>query len=188
MRLLDKSFFAITPVSAGKPIRNATSRLSSITSRPTTRGYQRDSPSALLLRRPQEIPLPMEKPKTQISRLTRKVISATWLGQFLIRARVRHDGAVAVLGRCDPVHASGRRTGSTVGASPPAACGSSMMTVLQTDVATTHRYTGPAACLCPTFCLADCGQPLADYFAAFCPTRPTIVNDDDSFHARSSIA
>ena len=56
-----------------------------------TRGYQRDSPSALLLRRPQEIPLPMEKPKTQISRLTWTVISAAQQGRSAIRARVRHD-------------------------------------------------------------------------------------------------
>ncbi|QRR07574.1 hypothetical protein FPJ27_14885 [Burkholderia sp. MS455] len=47
-----------------------------------TRGYQRDSPSALLLRRPQEIPMPMEKLENQSLRLTRKVISAARGGRW----------------------------------------------------------------------------------------------------------
>ncbi len=58
-----------------------------------TRGYQRDSPSDLLLRRPQEIHLPIEKNRRPtIASLTRKVISAARLGRSPIRAHVRHDG------------------------------------------------------------------------------------------------
>jgi hypothetical protein len=60
-----------------------------------TRGYQRDSPSTLLLRRPQEIPLPMEKPQTWISRLTRKVISAARCDRFPKRPGMGTSGAGA---------------------------------------------------------------------------------------------
>ncbi|MGN8138427.1 hypothetical protein ACTJLC_27390, partial [Paraburkholderia sp. 22099] len=58
-------------------------------------GYQRDSPSTLLLRRPQEIPLPMEKPQTWISRLTRKVISAARCDRFPKRPGMGTSGAGA---------------------------------------------------------------------------------------------